>query len=135
MSGIKYLWQQTVIDAFESSVESLPGKINTAEKAIAARLQDPRQPDGFERIAIREALRALSTLLREERSRAAGLQTHFHILWEGGTLDWERFILRADADASARGLARPGETYTIKEYGIECPRCAAMKNPDTASSA
>ena len=48
---------------------------------------------------------------------------HYHIHWTGKALDWERFDTSADAEASARQLARPGETYTVEEYGESCPQC------------
>ena len=49
---------------------------------------------------------------------------HYHIRWSGKTtLDWERFSERAEAEASARQLMRPGEAYTIEEHDGTCPRC------------
>src|SRR5690348_11514516 len=54
---------------------------------------------------------------------------HFHIRWSGkNTLDWESFGSREEAEASAKQLVRQGETYTIEEYGLDCPRCAAALN-------
>jgi uncharacterized paraquat-inducible protein A len=38
-------------------------------------------------------------------------------------LDWERFSERAEAEASARQLMRPGEAYTIEEHDGTCQRC------------
>jgi hypothetical protein len=67
--NLKYEWQQTVLDAFTTSVDSLPQKISIAERAIAARLKAPQQPDAYERIAINDALRALQVLQREAEAR------------------------------------------------------------------
>jgi hypothetical protein len=126
MSAPKYAWQQAVLDAFGAEAESLPLKINQAQRAIAARQQDPKQPDAFERISITEALKSLKSLIEETRSASARQQTHYHILWVGGTLDWEAFDSRDAAEASAKELARTSETYTVEKYGLDCPRCAAM---------
>jgi hypothetical protein len=59
-----------------------------------------------------------------------GNGSHYHIHWSGKpTLDWERFDTTADAEANARKLMLPGETYTIEEHGESCPRCLKfMKN-------
>lgn len=54
-------------------------------------------------------------------------QLHYHIRWSGKTeLDWEGFDTRANAEASAKYLVRPGETYIIEEHGQSCARCAAL---------
>lgn len=63
--GIRYSWQQAVVDAFLAPQDSLVMKINIAEKTIAARLSDSEQPDLEERIALKDALNALKTLLAE----------------------------------------------------------------------
>jgi hypothetical protein len=58
---------------------------------------------------------------------------HYHIHWSGkDSLDWESFASRADAQASARELVRPGETYTIEERDEACPRCRAAFKWKTA---
>jgi hypothetical protein len=63
---IKYLWQQTVLDAFmEFRPEVLPIKVNAAQRAVAARLTDPNPPELDERIAIQDALRSLRILIPE----------------------------------------------------------------------
>ena len=126
MTTVKYPWQQAVLDAFGASAESLPQKINQAQRAIAARQQDPNQPDLFERLAITDALQSLKPLIEETRSDSARQQTHYHILWASGALDWEAFDSRNAAETSAKELARRDETYTIEKYGIDCPQCAAM---------
>lgn len=64
---IKYRWQQSVVDAFLAPHDSLPIKINIAETAIAARLKDQPQPDLEERIALKDALRALQVLIAETK--------------------------------------------------------------------
>ena len=49
---------------------------------------------------------------------------HYHIHWSGkATLDWESFDTSAEAEKSAKQLARIGETYAIEEHGEACPRC------------
>ena len=67
----KYPWQQDVLDAFlEFRREFLCLKINAAERAISARLCDPDLPDLDERVALRDALRSLRTLLNENSGPA-----------------------------------------------------------------
>jgi DNA-binding NarL/FixJ family response regulator len=66
----EYPWQQKVVDAFRASPDSLPGKINIAERAIAARLIDRNQKDLAERLALRCALRSISALIDETRPRS-----------------------------------------------------------------
>jgi hypothetical protein len=136
MSAVKYPWQQAVLDAFGASPESLPLKINEAQKAIAARQQEPKPPDPFERIAITDALQSLKPLIEETRAASARQQMHYHIRWAGGAIDWEVFNSRDEADSSAKELARTSETYTIEKYGIDCPRCAAIsRNSSSKASA
>ena len=122
--ALNYPWQQAVSDAFAASREALPAKINVAERAIATRLADPKQPDAFERIALGEALRSLKNLVVESRPQPVPQQaSHFHIRWSSGAVDWERFDTRAEAQDSANQLARPSERYTIEESGHDCPPC------------
>jgi hypothetical protein len=69
---LKYTWQQAVRDAFlEARPDFVSGKVNLAQRAIAARLceETPTENDNEERIAIREALNSLRALL-PERSQA-----------------------------------------------------------------
>jgi hypothetical protein len=66
---VKYPWQQSVVDAFLAPRDSLAMKINIAERIIAARLQDSTQTDLEERIALKDALNALKTLLAETGPR------------------------------------------------------------------
>jgi hypothetical protein len=64
--SVKYPWQRLVFDAFlGSNPRELPGRINIAERAIAARLCDSIPPEVDEHLALREALLALRRLLRE----------------------------------------------------------------------
>jgi hypothetical protein len=50
--------------------------------------------------------------------------THYHIRWPGSAaLDPERFETRAEAEAEARQLAYPGESYTIEERDDTCAWC------------
>lgn len=65
--GVKYPWQQFVVDAYVASPECLPSKINIAHRAIAARLIDRAEPDAEERLALNDALRALSILVDDTR--------------------------------------------------------------------
>jgi hypothetical protein len=49
---------------------------------------------------------------------------HYHIQWsDRDTLDWESFASRAEAEASAKQLSLPGESYTTEERDESCPRC------------
>jgi hypothetical protein len=64
---------------------------------------------------------------RNDKSR------HYHIRWSGKeALDWESFPSHADAEACAKQLVRPNESYAIEEHGLGCPRCwAAVKSKST----
>ena len=62
-TNLKYAWQQAVLDAFlEMRPRFLPGKINTAERAIDARLSDPQQLQLDERLALSDGLQSLQSL-------------------------------------------------------------------------
>ena len=65
--GIKYPWQQYVLEAFVATPESLPAKINVAERAIAVRLKERPEPGPKERLALNDALRAMQILIEETR--------------------------------------------------------------------
>ena len=53
-----------------------------------------------------------------------GNNCHYHIHWSGKpALDWERFSTRDEAEASAKELALPGETFTVEEHDESCPQC------------
>jgi len=54
-----------VLDAFlEMRPRFLPGKINAAERAIAAKLSDPQELQLDERLALSDALQSLHSLHR-----------------------------------------------------------------------
>jgi hypothetical protein len=47
---------------------------------------------------------------------------HFHIRWDGKTLDWECFSSREEATARASFLKRDGETFAVEELALaKCP--------------
>jgi hypothetical protein len=53
---------------------------------------------------------------------------HYHIRWsDKAPLDWQCFATLAEAEATARELVRPGETYTFEEQDGACPRCRGFK--------
>ena len=51
---------------------------------------------------------------------------HYHIRWSGDVLDFEPFDSRAEAEAGAKQMVRPGETYTIEEHGADCAKCRQL---------
>jgi hypothetical protein len=91
----KYPWQYAVIDAFKSPLDSLPGKIKVAEKAIAARLTDANHADIEEQLALKDALQALRDLLAGNRAplnaRQGKEREHLKVL--GGVLASEFYEL------------------------------------------
>jgi hypothetical protein len=67
--GLRYPWQQLVLDAFrESHPEDVVLRINVAEDAISERLVDPHPIQLAERLAIGEALLSLRRLLAKVRA-------------------------------------------------------------------
>lgn len=71
--GLRYPWQEVVRDAFAATRESLPSKINIAERTIAALLVHRDEIDRAERLALKKALRALKRLISETKfSEEAG---------------------------------------------------------------
>jgi hypothetical protein len=52
---------------------------------------------------------------------------HYHIRWSIAALDWERFNTHSEAEASAKQLARAGETFTIDQFEGDCARCRDVK--------
>jgi hypothetical protein len=60
------------------------------------------------------------------------MATHFHIQWASGTLDWERFNTRWEAESLASQLAQPNESFTIEEFEESCPRCLNLLSPKRA---
>jgi len=65
VDGLRYPWQEVVRDAFASPADSLPAKINIAERTIAVLLIHRNQIDKPERLALKQALRALRKLISE----------------------------------------------------------------------
>jgi hypothetical protein len=55
------------MEAFHSPRESLPQKLNIAERTIAERLTNRAQPSIEERLALKDALRSLRVLNAETR--------------------------------------------------------------------
>jgi hypothetical protein len=45
---------------------------------------------------------------------------HFHIRWDGTTLDWECFESREEAEERATFLKFDGETFAVEEVVEEC---------------
>jgi len=65
---LKYPWQVLVAEALtEQRPEHLPGKINAAERSIAARLCEPTDADTEECWALREALASLRAIFPQRR--------------------------------------------------------------------
>ena len=62
------------MDAFLALPESLPAKINIAERAIAARFLERNEPDVDEKWALNDALRALRVLIGETPSKTVWQQ-------------------------------------------------------------
>ena len=68
--GLKYPWQEALVEAFIASPADLGTKINEAEQAIAARISEPQI--GFsERMALDDALRMLRVLMTETKAEEA----------------------------------------------------------------
>jgi hypothetical protein len=65
----RYPWQQKVMEAFQSPLDSSPANINIAERAIAGRLKDENQPDTGERLALNDALQSLDELLADIQAK------------------------------------------------------------------
>jgi hypothetical protein len=59
---------------------------------------------------------------------------HYHIRWSNGTLDWQSFETRKQAELRAKELALDGETYSIELLGRDCMACAALESPRTKSA-
>jgi hypothetical protein len=65
--ALEFPWQQTLLDALiEWHPDYLPGKINAAERALAARFCEPT--DLNEQIALEDALHTLRLLFPREVS-------------------------------------------------------------------
>jgi len=66
---IEYIWQQTILDAFLSPPQELPGKIGIALRTISARLKEAHQLDLSEQMALDDGLHALQVLMSEMTSQ------------------------------------------------------------------
>jgi hypothetical protein len=54
---------------------------------------------------------------------------HYHIRWSASKLDWEIFKTPEEAEAAAKQLVLPKETYTIEQFDGGCPRCSEATKP------
>ena len=64
--GLKYAWQEVVVEAFLAPPSDLSIKINEAERAISDRVRES-EIDFSERMALDDALRMLRVLTSEAR--------------------------------------------------------------------
>jgi len=53
---------------------------------------------------------------------------HYHICWSESNLDWQAFNTMEEAQMEAERLVRRGETYKIKIFGQDCPRCQVVSS-------
>lgn len=67
--ALKYPWQAVIVDAFLASPNDLSIKINVAERAISARVNESAI-DFAERMALDDALRMLRVLISETKAPA-----------------------------------------------------------------
>ena len=51
---------------------------------------------------------------------------HYHIRWSNSKVDWQAFRSPAEANASARQLARQDEAYAVEKFEGKCWRCAQI---------
>ena len=68
--GLKYPWQEVVVEAFLAPPSDLSIKIDEAERAISARVRES-EIDFAERMALDDALRMLRVLTSEARLQQA----------------------------------------------------------------
>ena len=68
--GLKYAWQEVVVEAFLAPPSDLSIKINEAERTISARIRES-EIDFAERMALDDALRMLRVLTSEARLQQA----------------------------------------------------------------
>jgi hypothetical protein len=60
---------------------------------------------------------------------------HFHIHWSTtDQVDWQRFDTKAEADRRAVELVKPTESFTLEEFGANCPICERMRQSSQAST-
>ena len=54
-------------------------------------------------------------------------RSHYHIHWSSKKeLDWESFDTPQEAESAAKQLVRPGESYSIEQFGDDCPWCQSV---------
>ena len=68
--GLRYPWQEVVVEAFLAPPGDLSIKINEAERTISARIRES-EIDFAERMALDDALRMLRVLTSEARLQQA----------------------------------------------------------------
>ena len=68
--GLRYPWQEAVVEAFIAPPADLGAKIDEAERIISARINEP-QIDFPERMALDDALRMLRVLISETKAEEA----------------------------------------------------------------
>ena len=67
-TGLKYEWQQAVLDAFlELEPEVLCQKVGAAQTTITKRLRDRQGPDQRERDALNDALHLLHVIFPDKQ--------------------------------------------------------------------
>ena len=71
---LKYQWQHAVVDVFATAPESLPSKIEFAEKVIAMRLTDLKPLGRDEQVALNKALQSLQQFVLEPDAEHAKAQ-------------------------------------------------------------
>jgi hypothetical protein len=59
---------------------------------------------------------------------------HYHIRWSESKLDWDIFDTPEEAEAAAKQLVLPNETYTIEQFDGDCPRCNDTSSPGRPDS-
>lgn len=56
------------------------------------------------------------------------MSVHFHIRWNDNGIDWMAHPTREDAEATAKGISRPSEAYTIESFADDnCLRCKLFR--------
>ena len=73
---LKYVWQESVLEAFMAPPDSLGVKIAIAQRAISARLAGAHGIDPEEHLALQDALRALGVLTQETKPRTRPVHRH-----------------------------------------------------------
>lgn len=54
-------------------------------------------------------------------------QAHFHIRWDSGRIDWERFNSREEAEQRAQEIVLSRETYSIEQFDDSCEHCKTWR--------